>query len=569
LLKNGLQSPEEGSLEATHPFAQIALLPLPLTTLDDVLGLFELHILAGAVRAAVRDAVSLPAQAPVLLPACGLGSAALVYNLSFWEGTAEASRTLESRSAYQAMFPYSHSSVDRATLTSVATSTALPVRRNTAKKRGFSEAALESGIPGGFVSAGQLAAEESAAEPARYAPLQSEKAVFAAYFMVTPPSSEGRISVAACLCRVVMKVIGATVEAGAPVVLHHRVLRQVTLRTAEGAYSTPDFAADIRDAQQWAEGFISKPASLSDVGFTAASSQMADFLVHEQRSFVVSRPSAAGLCAAEAVEIAHFHSSKDMTRLRSAWKTQPNSLRGHMTGACSQGELLDVAQPLLSHSVRFRRREDGGLDILTFGTTWTATDRTTESAHCAGVFAVRMIETLLGRWSIPAASAANAKAELFKRLNFSHTLLCLLRACTNFEGKEAERESEEGAAAPALRVIIRPVHFTVTPIPLASNSCKCTATMIFALETSRPTASANETRRAEPTRAAGRYLSVDVDYMCSTIRGMGKSVSTDEVSSVALRDLVPGRFSERRFALELLAEDSAVLKEILSDFLTK
>jgi hypothetical protein len=63
LLKHGLNSPEDESPGAMHQFAKIALLPLMLTTLDDVLGLFELHIVvAVAVGAAVGDVVCLSQQ---------------------------------------------------------------------------------------------------------------------------------------------------------------------------------------------------------------------------------------------------------------------------------------------------------------------------------------------------------------------------------------------------------------------------------------------------------------------------------------------------------------------------
>jgi hypothetical protein len=236
-----------------------------------------------------------------------------------------------------------------------------------------------------------------------------------------------------------------------------------------------------------------------------------------------------------------------------------------MTGVCNRAELLDLAQPLLRHSVSFRRCEDGDLGIVTTALSWNASDRTASSAQCVGAFAVRLAETLLGSWPIPAASVANAKADVFKRVNFLHLVLSLLRECTNFEGSE----SEASTAVTTPRFALRPVHFTVTPGPSTANACKCAVSMVFAVESAEAPGPTSAQPRGAPTRALGRYLTIAADYLSSTMRGMGKSVSTDEVCNVTLQDVVSQRFSECRAAAELLAEDGAVLKQILSDFLTK
>lgn len=602
LLKHGLPS-HHASATTTEEgrFRGIALQPLRITTLDGVLEVFALHRLALYAGAALGDkAASLPNLVPTLFPSSGLGnSKGFAYNVRFWEDTEGAASYAQTKRAFQAVYPYAHSVLDKAALEQAALSTALPPRpRTQAKKRGFSEAALEgSAVPGGFVSAADLAAEETVAESARYPEITTEKSVLALYLLLAlradanSPTTEDSAEVAACLCRVTMKSVQGKVEVSAPVVLHHSFFGSVALNAA--SQPAEALKQHLVTAHSWAEGLVTKTAAGNYCSFQAGAETL--LLLGNA---AVARFSNTADAGNDTLMVTIHTLSEALTGAPAGWKPVLNSLPGHMQGKGSFGA---EGQLLMDAALAFRTvAVDDALELICLKLRLPLFPvAPTEATAAVGLFATRLVEQTFSSWLIPKASA-NINTEVLKRVKFAHVLVALVVAiCT------APLSSD----APDLA--LRCVQFHVTAAPTTTSASGCSATLLFTTYTKphssysspvpvsagkSPTNAGSQAstasvkaesnsdsangstngsegngnagnQSAKPTRSPTRMLVVDVSYTCSTMRGQGRSINHAEISEATLRDLSPvSQFSVQRFVSELLADGGAALREALVSF---
>jgi hypothetical protein len=595
LLKHGVagahiaESGQSNSSEMNGRFKDIALLPLRITTLHDALHAFDLHRLAVCALSALGDsATSLSTLVPALFPACGLSGKGFVYSLRFWEDLQGIASYAETRRAYQVVFPHSHVPLDGASLQQSAANTALSPRpRSQAKKRGFSEAALETTVPGGFVSAAQLAADESASEPARYAEITGEKSVLALYLLLSlradEKTSDGNsgdhssADVVCCLCRVMVRATAGKVETSAPAVLRKHVLGEVQLSDTQNA--SEQLKQYVAGAHNWAEGQLTMTNTSSHCQFPANAEILVMFggcAVAEFANTDANNGSGK-LTDALNVTVSALPRSADISAL-AGWKPVLNSLPGHMQGKgdFTSGHNTNVQS--LSLALRTLSASDA-LDVVCLQSSMRlhvqhgalSTARIDDSEVAATeLFATRLLQCFLSAWSIP-ASSANVKLEVLKRVKFLHALVALIDAVTN------TKLATHGTAS-ALK--LRPVQFHVTPSPTAANASGCAATLMFTTQAAHSTTvlpasgvgptpkSPDRTTddKGKPQRSTVRVLVVDVTYTCSTMRGQGRSINHAEICEATLRDVLPGRFSVRRNVQELLADGAAGLHEELNKF---
>jgi hypothetical protein len=595
LLKHGVagahiaESGQSNSSEMNGRFKDIALLPLRITTLHDALHAFDLHRLAVCALLALGDsATSLSTLVPTLFPACGLSGKGFVYSLRFWEDLQGIASYAETRRAYQVVFPHSHIPLDGASLQQSAANTVLSPRpRSQAKKRGFSEAALETTVPGGFVSAAQLAADEGASEPARYAEIPGEKSVLALYLLLslragdkTNDGNSGDHSsadVVCCLCRVTVRATAGKVETSAPAVLQKYVLGEVQLSDTQSA--ADQLKQYVAGAHNWAEGQLSVTNTSSHCQLPANAEILVMFGGCAVAEFANTEANNGSGKLADALNVivSGLPRSADNSAL-AGWKPVLNSLPGHMQG---KGEFASGhTTSVLSLSLALRTMSAGdALDMVCLRSSMQlhiqncalGTARNDDSELTATeLFATRLLQCYLSAWSIPAASA-NIKLEVLKRVKFLHALVALIDAVTS-----TKLATHGTASAPKLR----PVQFHIAPSPTTANASGCAATMMFTTQPApsasvQPVPSPGPTPKSpdrttddkgKPQRNPVRVLVVDVTYTCSTMRGQGRSINHAESCEATLRDVLPGRFCVRKSGQELLADGAAGLHEELNKF---
>ena len=567
LLKHGVV---DETTSKTHPFAEIALLPLSITTLEDVLGLFELHTVNERICSSIgRVGASQAAAAPVLLLACGLPRRGLAYCLKFWEeGTAEGD------ALFSILFPFSHSSLTSTALSARVAQSSLPVRRSVAKKRGFTESQDSSVVPGGFVSAEQLAIEEATEDKPRYPPLTQRQSALVLYFLIAfrqlpagNSSNSGNIGtevvIACCLCRISLKATSGVLEPVAPTVVHKRQLGVVPMSSLQGPQGESLFGPHITEATAWATSLLHQPVELSQTDFPISSSDQRnrDILIHSDQTFSVITVSPS--TAVSSVQVVLWMAANGTSAVKSACKAVPNSVPGHLVGAVDT-VLLQNSNPVLvmDGSLSFHRDDQqSALWIQCDALQWGSSSSNICSQQSTEVFLRSFTKAFFKLWMIPTDSAS-IKTETFKRLKLLHSAGMLIRTATSLPPSTAG---------------LRCLHFEVIPAPSTLNSCGCKISLLFALHNSSSSSSAvsgtTETSSAHsngqiPVRPTVRYLQVLLEYTCSTMKGMGKSISTAELCDVTLRDVVSGMFERKHTEQELMSNNCSLLQEILIDFCT-
>lgn len=521
-------------------FATLPLLPLIVTTLDEVLRIFPLVVLAACTTAALGEEVmSLSDLAPVLLPACSLNPRGQVHNLQFWADRSASSRS-DSQAAFAAIYPNAHSSLDSTALMARATAVTLPARRSTAKKRGFSEAALESAIPGGFVSAGDLAAAESVAEVARYPSIPIERSVVALYLLLALGEDGRTVRAAACLCRVVRRVVDGVMQAPAPTILHQRDMGHIAL--GDQAQCSAFLSKIARDSKAWAVELVHTANTTTLLGFSAQTELL--FM------YGVGVVSVCGADSADAPLHVLLHQSNTTP---TGWKQVPNSLPGHLNSASAVSSVPagSVRLALSVHAHQAKESDFWTLACDKLGALNAEGD--SHDAKGVDVFVWRLLESVISSWPIP-HTVTNVKTETLKHLRFALTLAMLVHAVCGLQCA--------GASA------FRCAHFDVRPAPTQAKSCECTATILFALEDHHSSANSNgiASNGHAISSSQFRMLTMEAKYTCSTMKGQGRSVNVEEMVEVVLRALLPGGFSEERTAQKLLQDDGRELKQLLERF---
>jgi len=587
LLKHGISSSpaSTGQVREEGPFAHILLGTPVITTLDDVVGLFDLCLWSEHLHAACPTAHGQHGLVPKLLPALGLHrSRGLVYNLQCWEDLgASASGTLSAE--YVSLFPASHTALTRDSLAANLVPQAAAAKRNVAKKRGFSEAALASTIPGDFVSAASLQAEMIAEQKVSFAPVKQIREVTALYVVIGIDQARQATAVGAvCKCRVT--VSGGVIEptSAVPVVLHRR----------SSVASAEDFRLSVfvQESRAWAKALMRAPAPPSSFGFVSTSADKSaapvrtDLLAHTDGGLSALFVDADDKClhitgVGYGVELS--------TAPRSAWKSVINSVSGHFSEPV---DLINLAA--LSHNgatlcdltLSLLRAADGADSVEVLCT--RAVLRFPQSfqdptAYAAtGMFAAQFAQSLFRQWTLPVLVNGGVKTEILKRTKFVRDVWWVLQGLTepaqnkrnghngqnghsHEDAMEVDGEHSGEPAASATRQL-QPLHFTITPSPSTSSASGCTAQLVLALH------GVDLPNAASPAKTAsfvslGAYLLVTFTYHTSTMRGMGKSISTAETSEVVFADVVPDKFSRSHSVRELGEERGALLKSVLSDYL--
>lgn len=584
LLKNGVNCGQS----AENPFANIRIQTAPITTLEDVLRLFPLTLWAAEAQKHLPDAANLSTLAAVLLPACGLGKRGLVYNIKCWDEVDPQWLRDQSRADYQALFPASLADLSDKTLVTAAlsapaTSTA---KRNQAKKRGFSEVALANTVPGDFVSAASLAESQQPVEKARFVVLKHSKKAIAQYFLVSV-GADAVVSLLSCICRITVTAYGAQLEHSHPAVLHHRTFAQCNVETTTaiaggeggGAPSATavHFEAMLKEATEWGTTLVHRPMPCSECGFENPGNSI-DVLSHPGggvTTVLPEPPAGASTTSTVLVQVVSMADrAGDAGAFSKTCKGVASSVPGHSFSTCAAATAAKLS-PFVSFPV-WMLPSVGEAACFTCRDVAFASSafKDAPTACHISVFATEVLQSIFTAWSFPAAGSV--KLELLKRVKFAYLVLQILRGLVSapsaakasalasadsgdsmdvVDGSADASAKVVGAGSGAsslLPPVFRLIHFTVEPVATTASASGCTVSFTCAPDL--------------PTCAG--CLLVKISYTCSTMRGQGKSINVAEISSVELRDILPGRFERQFSAEELLENHMALLTTALTDYIT-
>ena len=618
----------------SNPFAEIRLdVPL-ITTFDEVIALFDLTVYSELIHTAVPEVQGQHHLSAKLLPMLGrLRSRGLVYNLLSYddigvyttinENTNTAPAVLNNTTAaYAALFPNSHLALDKTTLSStLSTTTSTTTKRNINKKRVFSEAAFNTSIPGDFVSAAALQAELAADKKVALPPVRQSKEVIVLYLVVSIDANK-QASLSRVLCRCKVSTSAGVVDSASsvPIVLHqHTLMLEANNNAASGATVN----AFVEETRQWAKELVRTPLSFTDFDFASASeTAKTDLLVHGDGGLsaiytdaTTSTLSVLGVSAG--VDVGRISSKK-----RDMWKGVINSLSGHFCEPVLLQELHNIAHPSANsaftgtiYSLALSLLPSGAAesDGVTLVCTHASLDSPMHTQQpfvdsvATKVFATHFAESLFRQWSLPVPTVSAVKVEILKRVKFVRDVWWVLQSLTNpprgnnnaheadcngvadNEAMEVEKEQKDDTQESNADYQLQPLHFTIEPKPSTGNASGCSAQMVLALHkhtsittTAVDAASSAAEKGNNSTLPAtsqgsmvstGAYLHVTVAYTTSTMRGMGKSVSTAERCEVFFSDLLgsaggeSSALSRSHSVSELGEENGALLKQVLADFL--
>ena len=550
-----------------------------ITTLDDLLGLFDLSLWSEQVHRVCPAVQGQHSLAGKLLQALGLTRCrGLVYNLQCWDDLhtpTGAGLAVE----YQSLFPCSFSTLTRETLSSNLTPQ-VATKRSVAKKRGFSEAALAATIPGDFVSASALQAEITADQKVSYAPIKQTKDVLALYVVIAVDEARQTTAVG-CLCRSQVAVAGGVLDALSvvPKLLH---LRQ--LKTSSAGFSLDLF---INESRTWANSLVRAPVPPSTFGFTAAPlltkgspaiPMKADLLRHAD----------GGLSALfadnsdQSLHVVGLGAGVNVLADSSSSRPVINSLSGHINEAVDLNNLTALSgngASLSSIQLSFLLgAEPDTMEIFCQHATLRFPDAASSpTAYApATIFATQFAKSLFAQWALPAPINGGMKTEILKRIKLLRDVWFVLQVMTrpSSGGPSASEDAMDvdgnnGDAAAATAVTqLRPLHFAIAPKTSTSNASGCSAQMVFALHRERESVlphGANKAKNAA-MESCGAYLVVSFSYSTSTMRGMGKSISTAEISEMTFRDMAGDSFTRSHSMQELAADNGALLLAVQKDY---
>lgn len=549
LLRNGVRN---GGQYTTNPFASIRIQTAAITTLEDVLKLFVLTPWGTELAKCLPEATSQSALAAVLLPACGVGKRGLVYNTKSWDDVDPQWLREQSRAEYQALYPNSLTEISDKTLVTVSLSApaASAVKRNQAKKRGFSEAALASTIPGDFVSAASLAESQQPIEKARFVIVKHSQKVIAQYLMIAA-GGDGVVSLLSCICRVTITASATRLEHSQPVVLHQHTFLQSSL----DAMSASGLSSAVQKASEWGLALVSRPMRCSDYGFDNPNT--VDVVVQSGNGLSMLRNAPSNLTAG--VLVTMVTQVQDLDGAKRGWKVTPSSVPGHFTAPSASAAALQ-STPLASFSmwVLQSKREMCSFGCRDVNLTVPALLESGTPLQMS-TFASELVQSVFASWIFPSAAPSNVKLELLKRVKLCHMALRLLFFLTTPPPKEPVAESTmevvgvdatDQAPIVARRPAYRMIHFTIEPTASSGSVSGCALSIVCTPDVPDSTG----------------YLTIKLTYTCSTMRGQGKSINVAEINSVELKDVLPGRF-ERQYSIEELVEnDMALLNTALTDY---
>eukprot|EP01032_Pedospumella_encystans_P014851 gene14851-17034_t len=514
LLKEGVSSSSRnGNTSSTvepNPFAEIRLdVPL-ITTFDEVIALFDLTVYSELIHTAVPGVQGQHHQSTKLLPVLGrLRSRGLVYNLLSYDDigvnatnndntNSSSANPNNTTAAYAALFPNSHLSLDKTTLsTTISTTTSTTTKRNINKKRVFSEAAFNTSIPGDFVSAAALQAELSADKKVALPPVRQSKEAIVLYLVVSiDVNKQAALSRVLCRCKVSTTAGVVDPASSVPTVLHQHKL---TLEANNTAASSATVNAFVEETRQWAKELVRTPLSFSDFDFASASeTAKTDLLVHGDGGLSVIYTDASStalsvLGVSTGVDVSRISSKK-----RDTWKGVINSLSGHFCEPVELQELHNIAQPsannaytgtvyslALSLLPSGAAESDGVTLVCTHASLDSFTHIQQASADSAAtkVFTTHFAESLFRQWSLPVPTVSAVKVEILKRVKFVRDVFWVLQSLTNpprgnnnihkanadgnndGEAMEVEEESHETAKENNADYQLQPLHFTIEPKP--------------------------------------------------------------------------------------------------------